>query len=169
MKVTNTHYYFFRHQFGQWTMRDIVDNDGIEYNCCEQYMMFQKAMLFDDFHLANEILDEHDPYKQQQLGRNVGHFNQHIWDQYKIEIVRNGNILKFTQHEDLKKRLLETGNRVLVEANPKDSVWGVGLDCYDPRILNDMLWRGQNLLGIVLMSVRDSLKRTSKINRDELL
>lgn len=157
MRQTDDFYFFWKHEFGQWTMRDMTDSDRITYNCCEQYMMYKKAMLFDDVITANKILSEDKPRNQQSLGRDVSNFDQKIWDAHKFDIVKQANLLKFTQHPRLKVRLLATGNKILVEASPYDLVWGVGFAAKDDKILDMANWRGQNLLGKVLMSVRTAL------------
>ena len=151
---TDTFYFFYKHQFGQWAFRSIVDSNGIVYSCCEQYMMFHKAMLFKDTQAAEDIMLADYPADQQRIGRKVKGFDQETWDENKALIVFQGNLLKFTQHQDLRERLLKTGDKILVEASPVDRVWGVGLDADDYRILDPMKWRGQNLLGKVLMQVR---------------
>jgi len=47
---------------------------------------------------------------------------------YKKEaIVKKGNIEKFKQNKDLETYLLSTKNRILVEASPVDTIWGIGL------------------------------------------
>lgn len=61
MRETDQYYFFWKHQFGQWTLRNMTDPDGISYNCCEQYMMYKKAQLFSDSALADKILKEADP------------------------------------------------------------------------------------------------------------
>lgn len=67
---------------------------------------------------------------------------------------------KFTQDEELKKILLDTGDRIIVEASPYDKVWGIamGVDKY-PAILDPKNWKGQNLLGQCLMRVRDKIRK----------
>ena len=72
----------------------------------------------------------------------------------KLVLEWYGNYLKFTQHPDLNQRLLSTGDKILVEASPYDLVLGVGLGVKDDKILNPSNWKGLNLLGKVLMSVR---------------
>ena len=158
MKETEQFYLFWKHQFGQWTLRDMTDPDGITYNCCEQYMMYKKAKLFSDHEMAKQILKEKDPSIHQRLGRQIKGFIPKKWDNHKIGIVWYANYLKFTQHEDLKERLLATENRILAEASPYDLIWGIGFSANDEMALDEKNWKGQNLLGKVLMSVRASLK-----------
>ncbi len=64
---------------------------------------------------------------------------------------------KFRQNPPLAAALLATGDTILVEASPYDRIWGVGLKWNDPRILDQSLWLGTNLLGKALMKVRDVL------------
>ena len=71
-------------------------------------------------------------------------------------IVWYGNYLKFSQHEDLRERLLATGDRILAEASPYDLIWGIGYRAKDDLALDQKNWRGQNLLGKILMSVRSA-------------
>ena len=72
-----------------------------------------------------------------------------------------GNRAKFSQHPDLQEFLLGTGERVLVEASPVDRIWGAGLAADDDRIADPHSWRGLNLLGFALMTVRDELAETT--------
>lgn len=157
MRETDTHYFFFKHQFGQWTLRDIIDRNGITYNCCEQYMMYHKALLFEDEEIAEKIMNTDSPHDQKKLGREVSDFDISIWKQYCFMIVWEGNFLKFTQHKDLQERLIMTQGKELVEASPYDKVWGVGLAADDDKIIDPSNWKGKNLLGKVLTSVREAI------------
>ena len=162
MRETDKYYLFWKHQFGQWTLRDMTDIDGTVFNCCEQYMMFKKAQLFNDLETAEKILEEKNPSNQQKMGRQIKGFDPEKWDKNKIGIVWMGNYLKFSQHDDLKKRLLATGNKIMAEASPYDLIWGIGFRASDDLALDKKNWKGQNLLGKVLMSVREALKFTKK-------
>lgn len=130
---------------------------GRTFICMEQYMMYQKAILFGDKESADKIMKETDPAKIQKLGRGVKNFDTEMWDEFKYGIVCYGNYLKFSQNETLKKWLKSTGDSILVEASPYDGVWGVKMNEADPNIDNPDMWRGQNLLGFALMQVRDEL------------
>ena len=74
------------------------------------------------------------------------------------------NIAKYSQNASLKKLLLSTENKVIVEASPMDIIWGVGLHPNDDKVLDESNWRGQNLLGKTLMEVRDKLNESVEKN-----
>lgn len=131
---------------------------GVTYNSAEQYMMAQKALLFDDIKTYDKIMSLSNPSKIKALGRLVKNFNQEIWDKHKEYIVFNGNLLKFSQNKKLCKQLLATGDKEIVEASPTDTIWGIGLAETDPDIYDKSKWRGTNLLGKAIMKVRDVLK-----------
>ena len=133
--------------------------DEIKYDTAEQYMMSQKVLLFNDIETNIKIMNENDPKKYKELGRKVKNFSPEIWDKHKFEIVINGNIAKFSQNENLKQFLLNTKDKILVEASPYDKIWGIGMDENNKDILNPSKWKGENLLGKALMKVRDYIKK----------
>lgn len=149
--------FFYGGTFSQWKRCRFCEN-GIMFTSAEQYMMYHKAVLFDDLEIAKEILRTNHPSDIKKLGRLVKGFNQRIWDENKYRIVLNGNLLKFTQNPGLKVELLETGNRILVEASPYDDVWGIKLSEMDPRRYDPLNWRGKNLLGFALTEVKEVLR-----------
>ena len=119
--------------------------------------MHQKALLFGDETTAQKILDAEDQLKIKQLGREVSPFDKDIWDTNKVDIVYRGLLEKFRQNPELKKQLLATGNALLVEAAPRDVIWGIGYGKKNPKSRNPDTWRGKNLLGYTLMNVRDTI------------
>lgn len=141
----------------QWYNSEMVV-DGILYLNTEQYMMAQKAKLFGDEKIFNEIMRKDTPSEFKRLGRLIENFDDDIWNREKRNIVLKANIHKFSQNEKLKKLLLDTGDKILIEASPYDDIWGVKLRETDPSILNINTWKGENLLGFILMEVRDYLK-----------
>ena len=145
----------------QWYIKDFKENDLI-FNCMEKYMMYNKALLFDDKNIANEILNTNQPKAIKELGRKVKNFNDEAWDKMKYKIVFTGNYYKFSQNTDLRNFLLSTKNKVLVEASPYDKVWGIKMKYDDENIENPFFWKGENLLGFALMQVRDEIKRVYK-------
>ncbi|WMJ75204.1 NADAR family protein [Cytophagaceae bacterium ABcell3] len=132
--------------------------EGNIFNCCEQWMMYNKAFLFGDKDKAKQILEEKRPNVQRKLGRQVRFFKEEKWLQYRYRIVFQGNYAKFTQNDKLKVYLLNTGNKKLAESSPTDLIWGIGLPEDSPYKFDESKWRGENLLGEVLMKVRECIR-----------
>lgn len=163
---TDTHIFFFgdkpnkirSHIFSQWypcEFTDYVDDELVTYTSAEQYMMAQKALLFDDYKVLEKILAETEQRKIKMLGRKVKNFDDKIWNEHKFDIVVNGNRLKFEQNPKLLKRLLKTEDKKIVEASPYDKIWGIGLSAKNAVEIPEKKWPGKNLLGKALMIVRD--------------
>ena len=144
--------------FSQWWDGHPFQEDGLSYRTAEHYMMAGKAKLFGDDEMLAEILKCHSPAEAKKLGRKVRNFDQDTWGKHNTDIVTQGNLLKFSQHPDLKKFILNTGDRVIVEASPRDRIWGIGMGKNNENAENPAKWRGRNLLGFCLMEVRDKLK-----------
>lgn len=140
--------------FSQWWSSPFTV-DRIDYASAEHWMMAEKARLFGAEEIYAEILKARSPGKAKALGRQIEKFDQAIWDAHKYDIVVTGNFHKFSQNADIGTFLKNTGKRILVEASPVDKVWGVGLAQDDELIESPSKWRGENLLGFALMSVRD--------------
>ena len=130
--------------------------NGKTFNFSEQCFMYQKAILFNDFEIAEQVLNETDVRKIKALGRRVKNFNNELWDKHKEDFMFNACYAKFSQNDKLKDFLLSTGNHEIVEASPVDNIWGIGFSS-DNAMGNIDKW-GQNLLGKTLMKVRTILK-----------
>ncbi len=148
---------FLKGFLSQWARSDFKLS-GAAFTCAEQYMMWRKACLFGDELIAAKILAAREPHDHKRLGQAVRNFDQGVWDAHKFEIVLTGNRAKFGQNAGLGRKLLATGEAILVEANPRDSIWGAGLAEDDPDIFDPEKWRGENLLGHILMQVRQELR-----------
>ena len=95
---------------------------------------YHKAVTFQDFDIAEQIMKTTTPKKQKSLGRKVFGFDDAAWDKVKEGIVEEGNFWKFTackaEPERMKQWLLNTGSRQLVEVSwllsqswPSDSLF----------------------------------------------
>lgn len=142
--------------FSQWHVKTFTV-DGITFNTAEKWMMYQKAILFNDLNTANKILKTNSAKQQKALGREVVGFQDSVWKQHREKIVYDGNYHKFTQNLDILKMLLNTKGKVLVESSPYDKIWGIGLEKTDSRALDRKSWKGLNLLGEALTKLRDDL------------
>jgi len=118
--------------FSQWFARDFTDpgHPSVSFKTAEHYMMYRKALLFDP-DAAQPIVDAPTPEEAKRRGREIRHFDKEKWNKHADDIVERGNYLKFSQHDDLKGYLLDTGDKTMVEANPDDRIWGIGFSVED--------------------------------------
>jgi ribA/ribD-fused uncharacterized protein len=146
-----------KHVLSQWWPAPFrVDGDS--YASAEHYMMAEKARLFGDETTRSAILAATNPGAAKALGRTVSGFDEPRWKQRRCDIVVRASLAKFGQNAELRSYLLETGDKVLVEASPVDRVWGIGLAADDPRAEQPSEWIGLNLLGFALMRARATLR-----------
>jgi ribA/ribD-fused uncharacterized protein len=148
----------------QWWPSDF-QVDGVTYPSAEHYMMAGKARLFGDEAAAEAIRTAADPAEAKALGRRVKGFDQERWAAEREAIVTRGNLAKFTADPALRDFLVGTGDRVLVEASPVDRVWGIGRAADDELAARPEAWRGLNLLGFVLMDIREQLRDSNTLSR----
>ena len=130
----------------------------ITYQTAEHWMMAGKAALFGDRDAFERVVAAPDPASAKRVGRQVAGFEQARWDAACRHLVYVGNVAKFGQCPNLAESLLATGSKVLVEAAANDPIWGAGLGMGDPGLQDPRQWPGQNMLGFVLMDVRDMLR-----------
>jgi len=129
-------------------------------------MMMHKAKVFGAIDIYNEMKTFNNASAIKQLGREIPNLSDTIWDKHKLEIVERANYLKFTQNNDLLKKMIEHKDLVIVEASPKDKIWGIGLHFDNDNVLDETKWKGQNLLGKCIMNARDKILKEG-INLNE--
>lgn len=149
------------HETGPWCLSQWWPSpfsvEDINFPTAEHYMMSEKARLFGDEDTFRRILSTTDPRRAKSFGRRVHDFDDRIWVELRYDIVVRANLHKFRQNPVLRAYLCRTAGRVLVEASPVDTVWGIGRDARDTRATVPSEWRGTNLLGFALMDVRSTL------------
>jgi ribA/ribD-fused uncharacterized protein len=138
------------------------EEQEVTFQSAEHWMMVQKALLFEDDAVAKEIIEiegvsSGDMATVKALGRKVSNFNDDTWKANRDRIVLEGNLHKFRQHPELKESLLGTGEKALVEASPRDRIWGVGFG--EKNALGQKDRWGLNLLGEALEKTRDMLRK----------
>ena len=144
--------------FSNWYKADF-EYAGKKFISAEQYMMYHKMMQFGAFDVAERILNETDQGTIKSLGRTkIDSFDPKLWDKTKYAIVKRGIRAKFMQNPELLQQLLDTGNALLAECSKNDKQWGIGIDITDESRMDTTKWHGQNLLGRILMEIRQELE-----------
>jgi len=141
----------------QWFPRAFVI-DGVRYASAEHYMMAAKARVFADEDAFARVLESKTPEDAKKIGREVRNYDNLTWEKARFVAVVEGNVAKFGQHADLRDFLLKTDDCVLVEASPRDRIWGIGMGGSNPDARDPRKWRGRNLLGFALMEARERLR-----------
>jgi ribA/ribD-fused uncharacterized protein len=145
-----------------WYPSSFVDPEdpSTRFQTMEHYIMWRKAMCFQDHETAKKILVAATPSEAQALGREVKNFCGSRWRKDVLGVAIDGNWLKFSQVAECREALLATGDRVLAESNPADRNWGIGFRG-DEAAEHESEW-GTNLLGMAQMRVRDRLREEGK-------
>lgn len=143
----------------------LVDEEGLQahdsgreiaFVSAEQFMEYCKATKFNNIEIAHRILATEDSEQHKVLGQLVSGFDASRWDTVLDAVVMAGNRAKFEQNTALKGILLSTRNRLLVNAAADDRVYGIGYNA-KRAAANKATW-GENLLGVVLMAIREQLR-----------
>ena len=134
------------------------DLDGNHFSSVEQYIMYRKCMIFGDKDSAKAVLATDDTALQQDIGRKASGYIGSVWAGMRQMVVYRGLMAKFSQNEDLKQKLLETGDAYLVECAGSDKIWACGIRLNDDRRFDAANWTGNNILGFALMEVRHELR-----------
>jgi ribA/ribD-fused uncharacterized protein len=124
--------------------------DVLRFAHNEQFMMAGKSTIFGDFNTLARIMKEPDQQKVKDLGKEVGGFDQEVWDSSNVVLVAIAGYYKFTQYDELYEFMLDVQGRRFVEGSPKDRIWGVKMRWDDPKIEDPANWRGENRLGQAL-------------------
>lgn len=140
---------------------ELVNGEEYLFSCVEQFMMYHKAVTFQDYAIAEQILGLWNVHASQykKLGRKVKNFDADVWSEVSRVVVFGGLLQKFKQNPELKDYLISTGEAVIVEDSPFDKIWGIGMRADSPDFTHPKKWPGENRLGFLLMMVRDHLKK----------
>ncbi len=112
----------------------------------EHYFQAQKFL---DGELQSKFLHEKSPMKAAKMGRNRDWPLRPDWDAIKDDVMRTAVRAKVEQHSDVRETLLSTGNAIIIEHTSNDSYWADGGD-----------GSGKNMLGKILMEIRDELTKS---------
>ncbi|MFY0640990.1 MAG: NADAR family protein [Bermanella sp.] len=120
-----------------------VKIDGKTWPTTEHYFQAQK---FKDTQYEEKIRLLSSPMEAMIAGQDKNKPLRKDWEQVKVDVMRTAIKAKFTQYDDLKQLLKSTQTSFLVEHTSNDSYWADGGN-----------GRGRNMLGQILMEVRQQL------------
>ena len=150
----NKFHFFWKGILSNWAKSNFRF-DNVNYNCGEQLMMHQKALLFKDYQIANKIMQLDNPKDIKALGRLVNNFDSKIWDNNKYNIILSGLKARCNYDIKFKNELLKHKGKIFVEASPYDRIWGIGYS--EQNALNNVNNWGENLLGKILTEIANNL------------
>ena len=122
---------------------------GMIWPTVEHYF---QASKFEDFRIQDRIRAMESPIQAAIEGRKRTHKLLDNWDEIKNTVMYKALMAKFLQHPELKYALFNTGDATLVEHTANDSYWADGGN-----------GNGKNMLGILLMQVRNQIKQISDV------
>lgn len=137
--------------------------DGVKFPTVEHWFQWSKAKMFGDEEIAGKILKSASPKSAKAYGKKVKNFKAEEWEGKKDEIMKKGVKAKFVQNADIRNKLLETGNDILAEADPRGKYWGIGTSAGTSKAVPGK-WPGKNAMGNILMELRADFK--SKMESD---
>ena len=127
------------------------------FHCAEQFLQYQKALMFGDSVTAKQILSCDDAYEAKRLGYHINGFDMKRWSDDGYSLCYDGIHAKFVQNENLLMMLKSTSNKVIVEATT-DKLWGTGISLRDTHALNPDRWYSKGWMSSMLMGIRDEAK-----------
>jgi len=148
MSVTEIRFYGKKAQYGEFS-NFYTSPFTIEDKSWETVEHYFQAMKFpDDPEYQEFIRKAKSPPEAKRLGGSRKHPLRPDWNTYRDIVMKRALEAKYTQNSMLKELLLSTGDAYLIEDSPSDYYWGCGQD-----------GTGQNMLGKLLVQVRNELKR----------
>ena len=132
--------------------------DDVEYKSAEHAFQALKAKTFGDDASFAKIVKSKSAQSAKSFGKKVEKFEDATWDAKKDEVMKQILRAKFSQNLAIRKLLLDTGDKILAEANPRDSYWGIGTSSTTTIAKNPEKWKGQNKLGKFLIELRSELR-----------
>jgi hypothetical protein len=132
--------------------------DDVEYKSAEHAFQAIKAKTFGDDASFTKIVKSKSAQSAKSFGKKVEKFEDAVWDAKKDEVMKQILRAKFSQNPAIRKLLLDTGDKILAEANPRDTYWGIGTSSTTTIAKNPEKWKGQNKLGKFLIELRSELR-----------
>ena len=125
-----------------------------QFHSAEQWIQYQKALMFGDSYMANRILLADTPMECKQLSYKINGVDREKWQSDGYEVCFGGVHEKFIQNQPLLQLLKMTSPKILAEATT-DRLWGTGIALRDSCALQTDKWHSSGWLSRMLMTIRD--------------
>lgn len=136
--------------------------DGVDYKSAEHAFQAVKAKTFGDEVNFAKILKAKSAQSAKSFGKKVVGFKDDVWTPEKKEDIMKQIVrAKFTQNLDLRKKLVDSGDKILANTDARDKFWGVGTSANTAIAKDPSKWKGENRLGKMLMELRTELRAES--------
>jgi ribA/ribD-fused uncharacterized protein len=175
MRVTDKYILFWGGPLSQWYdspfTYENLNGRVLNFKTAEHFMMYHKALVFNDKDIAEKILTSNHPKEAKELGRKVKNFDPQTWESKCLDIVTLGNYLKFNSDNYLNNYILNRKWKDLsfVEASPHDKIWGIGLHYNDSKCDDIINWDGKNYLGLCLDRTRKIMLGKGLLNEMSII
>ncbi|KAI1696654.1 AAA domain-containing protein [Ditylenchus destructor] len=152
----------------------LFELDGITFVSTEQLYQMEKARFANLENFVQEIMTSVNPVEIKKLGNKVKESagfkkaGSKKWRELSIEVMRRALEAKFVQNKVLADRLVDTADYILIEANRDDKFWAVGLPLQHASLKNPEKWKGKNMLGKLLMELREKLKQPPSTDQQDM-
>ena len=123
----------------------------------------KKALYFGDQTAAYKIEATDDTLECKRISREIESFDADAWNEIAGTETYFGISEKFRQNTKLKNTLLQTGDKIIVECS-YDKIWGSGIHLNNVNALNKETWVGNNLLGKILMDIRNDINNENDVD-----
>ena len=138
---------------------------GKLFRSVDQYLYYKKAILFNDIDNAQKILETNVASEQKKLASQVKGVDPYRWSKNSPDFLYEANRAKFIQHPNLLEQLFSTRGTNLVEADPNDKIFGIGMGMSNEDKTDPSKWKGSNQLGKLLTHLREDLYSGLEMNK----
>jgi ribA/ribD-fused uncharacterized protein len=132
-----------------------IEIEGTKYPSVEHYYQAMKAIAFKDDETLKKIMKTKTSKAVKALGNKVKDFNEEKWNEQRFDAMYKAVRAKFVQHPELREKLVETGDKKIGYADARDMYWSIGTSMGLEKAKSPSKWRGQNVLGKILMELRE--------------
>ena len=130
--------------------------NGATYSSSEQWIQHCKAKYFKDNITMAQILATESALECKLLAQDIVGYDERRWKEVAYKECYTGLFEKFNQNDNLRRVLVNTGNKTLVESS-YDQIWGTGIPSSDPACLDRTKWYNPGIMSKLLMGIRQEL------------